>query len=565
MPTRPTPDFRLQHLRQGLGELYEFQALLGRGAFATVYLVRNLRLDRLEAFKVLSEVHDDNELYINRFIQEAKVVAALDHPNIVKVYDFGKVDGILWFSMQYIDGPTLRAELENQGLLAPKTVVRLAIPLLEALGYSHQMGTVHRDIKPSNILLDRRGRPYLMDFGIAKSTTNVFKTATGNVLGTPAYVSPEQIRGEGIDGRADLYSLSAAMYEMLAGLTPFQSADSLRTIVMRLEEDPIPLSVRCPSVPKTLEDVVMRGLERQPEDRYQDAESMREALAELSGGQPDPQQIVLVTSVPKPKPIEDLPSTIPDNPALADLQEAPTIQLRKRSASDESAGKKTPRAAWILGLAVAVLLAGAVTWFFGGPRAVPTASPEAVGPLPTAIPEEGAAESESPVEEPEAPAASGATATEDPIAETEEGLSPGTGSSADSPSPQQEASRLASEDEESPIEARPNPAPPPPPSPPPPTLVRRPVTVPKIVTAVEPALPSAEAGQCIGQSVILSLQIGEDGKVLGSKFLKKGSEDCTEAARLAAEAYVFEPARDAQGQPIAASTTINIRFQEVEE
>ncbi|MCP4966135.1 MAG: serine/threonine protein kinase, partial [bacterium] len=217
MPPRPATDYRIQHLREKLGERYEFQALLGRGAFAAVYLVRNLRLNRLEALKVLSDAYDHDDAFVQRFIQEAKLVASLDHPNIVKVYDFGEVDGIVWFSMQHIDGPTLRSELKAQGRLSPIAVARLTIPLLGALGYSHELGTVHRDIKPSNILLDGRGHPYIMDFGIAKSSANALKTMTGRILGTPVYISPEQIQQGEVDGRADLYALGVAMYEMLAG------------------------------------------------------------------------------------------------------------------------------------------------------------------------------------------------------------------------------------------------------------------------------------------------------------------------------------------------------------
>ena len=296
MSTHTPTDFRVEHLREKLGELYEFQALLGRGAFAAVYLARNLRLDRLEALKVLSEAYGDDEAFVQRFTQEAKLVASLDHPNIVKVYDFGEIDGIVWFSMQYIDGPTLRAELVAQRRLPPIAVARLAIPLLGALGYSHEKGTVHRDIKPSNILLDQQGHPYVMDFGIAKSSANVLKTMTGKVLGTPAYIAPEQIQGQAVDGRADLYALATAMYEMMAGRTPFIAEDPLQIILKRLNEDPEPLNQCGVAIDAEIEAIVLRGLARLPADRYPDAQSMRQALVDYLSQQADPQEMTLMAS-----------------------------------------------------------------------------------------------------------------------------------------------------------------------------------------------------------------------------------------------------------------------------
>ena len=190
MPSNDPTDFRLNHLRQALGDRYEFEAFLGRGAFAAVYLVRNLQLGRFEALKVMSEAHDGDREFTRRFVEEAKLVASLDHPNIVKVYDFGEADGMTWYAMQYIDGPTLRAEINERLRLDPSAVARLAIPLLDALHYSHGQGVVHRDIKPSNVILDQRGRPYVMDFGIAKSAASALKTMTGSILGTPVYISP---------------------------------------------------------------------------------------------------------------------------------------------------------------------------------------------------------------------------------------------------------------------------------------------------------------------------------------------------------------------------------------
>ncbi len=576
MPALPATDYRIQHLREKLGGLYELQALLGRGAFAAVYLVRNLRLDRLEAFKVLSDTYDHDEAFVRRFIHEAKLVASLDHPNIVKVYDFGEVDGIVWFSMQYVDGPTLRAELTARGRLSSIAVARLVIPLLGALDYSHQLGTVHRDIKPSNILLDRRSHPYIMDFGIAKSTANVLKTMTGRILGTPAYISPEQIQGEAVDGRADLYSLSIAMYEMLAGQTPFRAEDSLQTIVKRLNEDPDPLSMHCYSVDETLETIVMRGLARQPADRYLDAGAMRQALVEYLSEQSDQPEMILMTSAPEPLAIEKLPSTVPDHLAVAAAQETQTIKVQRHvSDSDASPPLKSRAEAWALALAAILTLAILVFWVprmlrdDAPPSLVNTAVASDPAPPTATGNEQSAAESQTLEQELEE--TSVGVDPPNPSTETEEPL-PAAAASAEKEAPGAAASNTEaavtvppSPPTETPANRAVSPLPQAPSQAAPPAPIRRPVTAPKILSAVEPALPSVKVAECAGQSVIISLRVGEDGKVVRSRILKAGPESCSAAARLAAEAYVFEPALDSEGQPVTASTTLNIRFSEVKE
>ena len=199
---------------------YEVLGLLGRGGFAAVYQIRNLRLRRLEALKVVAGSHEQNEEFIQRFEQESQVAASLEHPNILKVFDFGHEGGILWYSMPFIDGPTLTAELRSRGTFDEESAARIVVPLLDALEYSHGRGVIHRDIKLDNILLDRRDRPYLMDFGIAKTDDSLVKTQTGFVLGSPAYISPEQLRGERLDGRTDVYALGVSLFQMIAGSVP---------------------------------------------------------------------------------------------------------------------------------------------------------------------------------------------------------------------------------------------------------------------------------------------------------------------------------------------------------
>ncbi|MGZ6989366.1 MAG: serine/threonine-protein kinase, partial [Thermoanaerobaculia bacterium] len=163
---------------------YAFEGFLGHGGFAAVYRVRNLRLDRVEALKILLEARGGDPKFAARFEREARVAASLAHPTVSRVYDFGNADGTLWYSRQYVDGPTLRARLERHGRMRGEEAAGLLVPLLEALEVVHRGGIVHRDVKPDNIILDGDGRPYLMDFGILKRDDNVHETADGKILGT---------------------------------------------------------------------------------------------------------------------------------------------------------------------------------------------------------------------------------------------------------------------------------------------------------------------------------------------------------------------------------------------
>ena len=270
-------DERGREVARLLAGRYEVLGLLGRGGFATVYQIRNLRLQRLEALKVVAGTHEEGSEFRQRFEQEARVAASLEHPNILKVYDFGHDQGTLWYSMPFVDGPTLKAELARRGTFDEEAAVRIAIPLLDALEYSHGRGVIHRDFKPDNVLLDRRDRPYLMDFGIAKTDDSLVKTQTGLVLGSPAYISPEQLKGERLDGRTDLYSLGVSLFQMIAGVTPFRS-DRMADLADRLVNDAPRLSARAPGVAPPLDRIVGRALARSRAERYAGAREMRRDL-----------------------------------------------------------------------------------------------------------------------------------------------------------------------------------------------------------------------------------------------------------------------------------------------
>ena len=256
-----------------LRDKYAFVSILGHGGSGTVYEVRSVQLGRLEALKVLNNSLSPE--IADRFEKEARFSASLDHPGIVKVFDSGQSDGINWYSMQLIEGPSLSKIIDANIRLDATSTARLAIPLLEALAYSHRHGIIHRDIKPANILLNADGRPCLADFGIAKAIDALDTTQTGSMLGTPAYMAPEQAMCERVDGRADQYSFAITLYKAITGRLPFSSDEPMATLVQRIKEDPEPMDHHVPDFPAPLRAVLMKALSRDKEARYMTIDEMQ--------------------------------------------------------------------------------------------------------------------------------------------------------------------------------------------------------------------------------------------------------------------------------------------------
>jgi len=270
-----------EQVQQAVGDRYLIEREIGRGGMAVVYLARDTRYDRRVAIKVLRP-ELASALGPERFLREIEIEARLQHPNVLPLFDSGAHGAVLYYVMPFIEGETLRKRLDRERQLPMDDVVRITRDLADALSYAHSHGIVHRDIKPENILLTG-DRAVIADFGIARAVAAAGGerlTETGIVVGTPAYMSPEQGSGQPtIDGRSDLYSLACVTYEMLAGEPPFSGSTAQALIARHLQEHPPSLRIVRPLVSDALEQVIERGLEKVPADRYATVSAFADAVA----------------------------------------------------------------------------------------------------------------------------------------------------------------------------------------------------------------------------------------------------------------------------------------------
>jgi serine/threonine protein kinase/TolB-like protein len=270
---------------------YRLSHVLGAGGMGEVYLAEDTRLNRKVALKTLRPELTSNQLGLKRFEREARTVSALNHPNILTVYEFGYVDGIHFLAAEYVEGPTLRQKLEN-GRLGFETALDIAIQLCSALAAAHSSGVVHRDLKPENVIIRPDGVVKVVDFGIAKLSRSLTArqegqpllgpqttyTQVGSVLGTAKYMSPEQARGSVIDARSDIFALGAVIYEMLAGRAPFEGETESDLIAEILKGDPPSLAELAHDVSAQLERIISKAMRKRSEDRYQ---TVNDLLADL--------------------------------------------------------------------------------------------------------------------------------------------------------------------------------------------------------------------------------------------------------------------------------------------
>ena len=267
---------------------YQITEKLGEGGMGVVYKARDTHLDRFAALKVLPPEKVSDPDRKRRFIQEAKAASALNHPSIITIYDIDQADGIDYIAMEYVAGKTLDELIPRKGMRL-SLALKYAVQIADALARAHGAGIIHRDLKPSNVMVDEHGLVKVLDFGLAKLTeaagpeaeTAATRTGAGTVLGTAAYMSPEQAEGKHIDTRSDIFSFGSMLYEMLTGQRAFRGDTRASTIASILREEPKPISQVSEGLPRDAEKIVRRCLRKDPEHRFQTMADLRVALEEL--------------------------------------------------------------------------------------------------------------------------------------------------------------------------------------------------------------------------------------------------------------------------------------------
>lgn len=351
---------------------YRIVERLGRGGMAEVYKAYQPGLDRYVAIKLMHGYLAEDPDFVGRFQREAKAIAALHHPHIVQMHDFDIEGDVYYMVQEYVEGGTLKSRLQearSQRQTIPiQETVRILTAICDAVDYAHQQGRIHRDIKPDNILFDARNRPVLTDFGIASIIGGTRFTATGAMVGTPAYMSPEQGKGYPGDERSDVYSLGVVLYEMVTGRIPFD-ADTPFAVVLKHVNEPLPMPrVLNPDVPYGVERVILKALAKDPADRYQRANELSQALQEALQEETAPAWSMPPVIEPAaraatPPPAISTPvveAAPPAEPATVTPPPAaitpPPAQAAQPEAVPAAAQKKRPVWLWIVGALVGVVL-----------------------------------------------------------------------------------------------------------------------------------------------------------------------------------------------------------------
>jgi hypothetical protein len=388
---------------------YVIQERLGAGGMGTVYIAQQTAVGRRVAVKVLPAAIADDLGAVKRFMQEARAASTLSHPNGITVHDFGQTDeGLLYLVMEFVEGVTLARLLKDTGALPVERAIRIAVQVLSAVEDAHDRGIVHRDLKPDNVIVSSRpGNPdfaKVLDFGLAKvaeDPSGEHLTKTGQVFGTPAYMSPEQACGERCDLRTDLYAIGVMLYEMLAGSRPFDGESPVSILVKHVNETPRSFSARpgCPRVAASVEAVVMRALAKRREDRFASAREMRTALeaAVAPGRGSQPPSGAPVSAPVLPGTEETLAPETVDAASVRSLRSMPppvappaALDAARPTASPEASSPglrpATPHRPWVPFVAgLALLGAGAVVAVLAlGGEAPPPPVVASVVPVPPA-------------------------------------------------------------------------------------------------------------------------------------------------------------------------------------
>jgi serine/threonine-protein kinase len=321
---------------------YEIVGEIARGAMGVVYKAQDPLIDRLVAIKTvyIGQSNAESDTFERRFFREAKSAGRLNHPNVVTIHDVGKSEDLAYIAMEFLDGRSLREILDSGVVLPPQRIADIVAEIAEGLAFAHRNGVVHRDVKPANVMVLASGAVKITDFGIALLPTGT-RTMTGNVFGSPRYTSPEQVMGRPVDGRSDIFSLGAVLFEMLTGRSPFGGAD-LNGILKQVLTDPTPPpSSHNPKLPRAFDHIVAKALAKDPAERYQDADEMARDLRRYD-------KLDLTTTAPAPLPALEHPT---DQRAVfvPDIPEAPLVPASARSPSRGGCARRCgaqPRRAW---------------------------------------------------------------------------------------------------------------------------------------------------------------------------------------------------------------------------
>ena len=279
---------------------YVIKAELGRGGMATVYHAYDPRFEREVALKVLPREMLHDPQFRTRFEREAKTIAMLEHPAIVPVYDFGEEDGQPYFVMRFMTGGSLSDRMKK-GPISVQEVASLFDRLASALDEAHAKGIIHRDLKPGNILFDQYGEPYVSDFGIAKITSGETNVTGSAIVGTPAYMSPEQAQGEGIDGRSDIYGLGVILFELLTGQQPYHGDTPMSVVIKHITEQVPNILDVTPDLPPAIEAIIEKAMAKNREERFPTVRALADALGAVARGETPDLDNASKTMVASPK------------------------------------------------------------------------------------------------------------------------------------------------------------------------------------------------------------------------------------------------------------------------
>lgn len=356
---------------------YRVESRIARGGMATVYLALDIRLDRTVALKVMHKSLAEDPAFVRRFCGEAKAAARLSHPNVVQVFDQGSDGEIVYLSMEHVPGRTLRDVLRERGRLGPREAVEALIPVLAALGAAHQIGMVHRDVKPENVLVTDDGRIKVVDFGLARAMEGDRHTRTGFMIGTIAYMAPEQVTDGHADPRSDVYAAGIMLFELVTGRQPYEGQNPMSVAYKHVHDTVPPPSALVPGTPPQLDDLVARATDRDPDRRPADASAMLVLAVETHRSLPrDPESSLppptLATQAVSLTPQSDVAPLGSAAPPPAPAPNRTLVQPRADLPDEETAPRSSDarprrlRLNWFL-VALALVMVAAVAfsgWYF---------------------------------------------------------------------------------------------------------------------------------------------------------------------------------------------------------